>query len=91
MTNQPGEEAADKLQPRCRLQWCCAGWRELPQALTGHGRLNKLGSSPGSWQAVLCSDFAAGEAPRVALPSRTPPGQRRRGATLVRVPAEGDA
>lgn len=34
--------------------------------------------------------FAAGEAPRVALPSCTPLGQRRRGATLVQVPAAGD-
>lgn len=34
--------------------------------------------------------FAAGEAPRVALPSCTPLGQCRRGATLVQVPAEGD-
>lgn len=50
MTNQPGEEAADKLQHRCRLQWPCAGQSKLPQALMGHGCLKRLRSSPRSWQ-----------------------------------------
>lgn len=50
MTNQPGEEAADKLQRQCRLQWPCAGQSELLQAPMGHGCLKRLRSSSGSWQ-----------------------------------------